>query len=562
MLGFLKIENVALIDALEVGFAPGLNLLTGETGSGKSIIVDSLAALTGERVSSDIIKTGTSAARIEGIFTVTDKTIAALNPIFADAELDLDESNKNEVTVRREITATGRNRVFINDQMTTAGYLKKIGPLLADIHGQGEQASLFDPANHLAMLDDFARNDSLIDDVSKKYGALCVVKNELVSLKQDEAEKLQLLDALIFQVGELERAALKIGEEEELEEEKKKLSNVEKISTLATEAFSYLYEMDGSTVSTLDNALKRIEELAEYDANVQAHLEGIESAAVVLNEVSFTLRELTGHLEYSPERLAEIEDRLAEITRLSRKYGGTVETAIEHLKTSRTRLENIETAELREKELIAELALKRTAYIEAAAKLSSSRVAAAKKFEKQTEAALKDVALEKARFEVKIENEPEADTTFTANGFDRVEFYFSANVGEAAKPLAKTASGGEASRLMLILKTISQAEADGKTAVFDEIDAGIGGRVAEAVGTKLKNLAATQQVLCVTHQPQVASKADRHIVIEKSMTKDSTKISLKTLTSAERVEEIARMLAGERITDAARENAREMIASA
>lgn len=562
MLGFLKIENVALIDALEVEFAPGLNLLTGETGSGKSIIVDSLAALTGERVSSDLIKQGETTARIDGIFTVGNAQAKRLKKIFEETGIDLEQNGETEIIVRRELSTSGKNRVFINDQLTTAGFLKRIGPMLADIHGQGEQASLFDAASHLAMLDDFAQNAALRANVSAVHSSMINVKNELDALKQDEAEKLQLIDVLRFQVEELQRAALKSGETEELEEEKKRLNNTEKISTLATEAFSYLYEMDGSTVSTLDNAIKRIKELAEYDARLTEHIEGLTTAAAVLNDVSYTLRDLSGHLEFSPERLAEIEDRLAEITRLSRKYGGTIETATEHLNEAKTRLENIETAELREKELNAELAQKRTAYIAAAAKLSESRTAAAKKFEKQTEAALKDVALEKARFEVRVETNADDERWFNASGFDKVEFYFSANVGEAAKPLVKTASGGEASRLMLILKTVSQSDADGKTAVFDEIDAGIGGRVAEAVGAKLKQLAATQQVLCVTHQPQVASKADRHIVVEKTMSKDRTSISLKTLTEPERVEEIARMLAGERITDAARENAKEMLASA
>lgn len=562
MLGFLKIENVALIDTLEIEFAQGLNLLTGETGSGKSIIVDSLAALTGERVSSDLIKQGETTARIDGIFTITAAQAKKLANIFDEAGIDLEQTVETEIIVRREISSTGRNRVFINDQLATAGFLKRIGPMLADIHGQGEQASLFDPASHLAMLDDFTKNASLRAETASAFTKLNAVRNELAALKQDEAAKLQLIDVLRSQVDELERAALRSDETDELEEEKKRLNNSEKISTLATEAFSYLYEMDGSTVSTLDNALKRIKELAEYDARLAEHIDGLTTAEAVLNDVSFTLRDLSGHLEFSPERLAEIEDRLAEITRLSRKYGGTIETANEHLSVSKTRLENIETAELREKELTAELAKARDAYIAAAAKLNASRTAAAKKFEKQTEAALKDVALEKARFEVSIETDPENDNRFTSAGFDRVEFYFSANVGEAAKPLAKTASGGEASRLMLILKTVSQTDADGKTAVFDEIDAGIGGRVAEAVGVKLKQLATTQQVLCVTHQPQVASKADWHFIVEKTMSKDRTSISLRTLSETERVEEIARMLAGEKITEAARENAKEMLATA
>jgi DNA repair protein RecN (Recombination protein N) len=560
MLSLLKIENVALIDSLEAEFGPGLNLLTGETGSGKSIIVDSLAALTGERVSSDLIKEGTERARIEGLFTVgASPELAA---VLDESGIDVETAEGGELIVRREISLAGRNRIFINNQLVTAGVLKRIGPYLVDIHGQGEQAALFDAASHGAMLDDFAGSGELLGRTAAAFAAWKAVDAELDALRQDEAEKLQLVDILKFQTDEIRRAGLSTSENEELESEKRRLGNVEKLTTLSSEAYSLLYEMDGSAVATLDQAFQRIEELGEYDARFREYKEGLQSAQAVLEDAAITLRDFRNHLEFSPGRLAEIEDRLAEISRIARKYGGTVETALEHLAGAERRLENIETAELREKELQAELAAKRSAYLEAAAGLSEKRTAAARKFERAVLADLKSVALEKARFEVRIDTAVDDEGRFSARGMDRVEFYFSANPGESPKPIGKVASGGEASRLMLILKSASRPHTTGKTAVFDEIDAGIGGRVAEAVGLKLKELSRAQQVMCVTHQAQVASKADRHFAVEKAMGRKAASISIRELDEGERIEEVARMLAGEKITDAARENAREMLAAA
>lgn len=558
MLSLLRITNIALIDELAVEFGRGLNLLTGETGSGKSIIVDSLNALTGERVTSDLIKEGSDTAKIEGLFTL--RITKPLFTILDESGIEIDAAGEVDLIVRRELSVSGRNRIFINNQLITATVLKCIGPFLVDIHGQGEQSSLFDPASHMELLDAFSGVNNEREKVASAFGEWRTAKTELDDLKRDEAGKLQLVDILKFQVDELSRAALRIGEIEELEEEKLRLNNVEKLSSLSTEAFNTLYDMDGSTVATLDQAIQRIKELAEFDIRFREYIEGLESAAAVLEDVSLTLRDFRSGLEFSPDRIEEIENRLAEITRVSRKYGGTVEAALEHLAESEKRLSNIEMSELRERELNAVLVEKRNNYIAAATALSSKRMAAAKKFEREVESNLKAVALEKAKFEVRFAGGE--DTDFTAKGFDRIEFYFSANPGESPKPIAKVASGGEASRLMLILKTSGRSIADGTSAVFDEIDAGIGGRVAEAVGLKLRSLAEGQQVLCVTHQAQVASKADRHFVVEKAIGKNRTVIGIRELDQTERIEEIARMLAGEKITEAARENAREMLAAA
>ena len=564
MLSLLKINNIALIDSLEIEFGHGLNLLTGETGSGKSIIVDSLGALTGERVSSDLIKQGADSARIEGLFTIPrSKDLAN---ICDQAGIELDDSGDIDVIVRRELSLAGKNRIFVNNQLVTQNLLRQIGSLLVDIHGQGEQAALFDPATHLEMLDDYAGLDVLRSKVAEAYRHWSTTKTELGMLEQNEAEKLQLLDILKFQVDEISRAILKPGEDEELEEEKRRLNNVEKLSTLSEDAYALLYENDESTVTTFEKASRKIDELAEYDSRFAEYKDAIATARAVLEDLAITTRDFRNHLEFSPDRLEEIETRLAEISRLTRKYGGTIDSVLAHLKDASERLENIETAEFREAELRKKLAEQREQYIAAASNLNAKRTAAARKFESAVEKNLKTVALEKAKFEVRIDspnetslNDGQSDRAFSAKGFDRVEFYFSANPGESPKQLSRVASGGEASRLMLIIKTTAKGDEIEKAVVFDEVDAGIGGRVAEAVGAKLKELARSQQVLCVTHQPQVASQADRHFVVEKSMAKNKTTIGVRELDEPHRVEEVARMLAGEHITEAARQNAREMI---
>ncbi|MBK9214400.1 MAG: DNA repair protein RecN [Chloracidobacterium sp.] len=551
MLDLLKIRNVALIDDLAIEFGHGLNLLTGETGSGKSIIVDSLGALTGDRVSTDLIKQGEDTAVIEGLFSPQDKD---LHRALVDAGIE----PADELIVRRELSLEGRNRVFINGVSVTQGFLKNIGSMLADIHGQGEQAALYNVDTHIGMLDDFAGVDTERATVADAYREWSKVRDQLESLKKDESEKLQLIDILRFQVDEIQRASLTVDEDVELETEKRRLNNIEKLSALSSEAFTVLYDDGNSTLATLDRGAKAIQELAEYDEQFRGFNEELDAARAVIAELGTTARDFAAYLEFSPSRLDEIENRLAEISRLKRKYGETIDAVLDYLHVSEERLSHIDTAELREEELNRHLTVLEQGYLAAAGKLHDARAKAATRFAKQVEIDLKDVALDKARFEVRIV----ADGEFTANGTDRVEFYFSANPGEPPRPLAKVASGGEASRLMLILKTASRSRDVGTTAVFDEVDIGIGGRVAEAVGRKLKSLAATQQVFCVTHQPQIASLADRHFLVEKSVEHGRTRIAVRDIDAAEQIDEIARMLAGEQITDAARANARTMLASA
>lgn len=560
MLTLLKIKDIALIDELTIEFGSGLNLLTGETGSGKSIIVDSLGALAGERVTNGLIKEGSSSAVIEGLFSI--KVGNDLRSLLNQSGIEIEEANESDLIIRRELSLTGKNRIFINGQLVTQNLLKRIGTFLADIHGQGEQASIYDNATHIETLDEFAAVGEIKERVKKVFDQMHAVRSELTSLEKDSAEKLQLIDILRFQTNEIKAVNLQIGEDADLEEEKLRLNNVEKLTTLSSEAFALLYDNTESTAATLEKAQRKINELAAFEAKFDEYFEGIASARAVIDDLAAVVRDFQNHIEFSPTRLAEIEDRLAEISRLKRKYGNSIESILEHVRVSEERLSNIETAEFREEQLKAELAQLRCEYLEIADKLHDARAKAAKRFEKEVEENLKAVALEKARFEVRIEALKDQDSAFTANGFDRVGFYFSANAGESPKPVAKVASGGEASRLMLILKTTAKGDVCNKTAVFDEIDVGIGGRIAESVGRKLKDLSTEQQVLCVTHQPQIASLADKHFIVEKETVRGRTIVRTRELTASEQVEEIARMLAGEQVTDAARENARSMLASA
>lgn len=561
MLSLLKITNFALIDDLQVEFEPGLNLLTGETGSGKSIIVDALGVLIGGRFPSDMIKAGESRSVVEGLFSV--EANPGLDQSLERAGI---EKGGDEIVVRRE-TAAGRNKVFINNQLATQSFLREIRPFLVDIHGQGDQQTLLDPNSHLELLDAYGGLEEDRDDVEARFRRWAGVKRELDEIRRADSEKLQLTDILRFQIDELERAAPSSGEDEKLEEERRKLSNIEKLSVMCAEAFGLLYEEEDSAFARIGQAARRVEELAHYDSAFRDHREGLTSALASIEDLAYTLRDFAGGLELSPARLAQVEERLAELSRLKRKYGGTIQDALDHLEHARRRLEGIERSDERIRELQLDLETARQDYLERASQLHRARVTAARALEKGAHRDLAEVALESARLESRIESptgndladESEQARAFTPRGIDRVEFYFSANVGEPPRPLAKVASGGEASRLMLVLKTIANAARFPRTIVFDEIDSGIGGRVSEAVGAKLKRLSQTHQVLCVTHQAQIARFADCHLLVRKEVRSGRTEVEIERLDRRGRVEEVARMLTGADITETARRHAREML---
>ena len=580
MLQLLNISNIALIEELQVEFDNGLNLLTGETGSGKSIIVDALGVLIGGRFSNDLLKSGTDRGFIEGLFLVNANT--DLKRMLVDAGLDrLDEKDTEtfELIIRREVSNTGRNKIFINNQLATVALLRDLREFLVDIHGQGEQQTLFSTDTHLELLDSFANNGSLRDEVAAAYENFKTVQRQLEALNRDEAEKFQLVDTLNYQIQELERAQLSVGEDERLEEERRRLANVEKLTSLCQSSYGRIYEDDESALTRVRQATAELSELSEYESRFREYLEGLESAGALLEDLSFSLRDFADKLEFSPARLAEIDDRLAELSRLKRKYGGTLEAALEHMARSQDRLQQIESSDERERQLKADVANARELYLRVAAKLHKERGRAAKKFEQSVEKSLAEVAMDNARFQVIVSDklqlvgesskaqEHQGDSTTESDklkhighkGTDSIEFYFSANPGEELKPLARIASGGEASRLMLVLKTVANPAEFPRTIVFDEIDTGIGGRVSEAVGAKLKRLSQTNQVLCVTHQPQIARFADSHLTVQKEAAKNRTVVSVVKLDRNGRIEELARMLTGTEITDSARRHAKELL---
>ena len=562
MLALLNISNFALISGLGVEFERGLNLLTGETGSGKSIIVDALGVLIGDRFSPELIRAGETHASVEGLFTLGAHP--QVEAMLEEAGVAASGRGDVELVIRRELSAEGRGRVFVNNRLATVSLLRSLRPLLVDIHGQGTQQTLFDPDTHLELLDAFADLAAEREELAARFRRWSALDRELERLRRDEAEKFHLTDALRFQVSELEAARLVAGEDEQLEAERRRLANLERLTELCGDAYNLTYEESDSTVARLGRLERQVEELSQYESSYRNYLEGLGTARAVLEDLAASLRDFLDGLTFSPARLAEIESRLAELARLKRKYGGTIESALEHLAASRERLRQLGRTDERAVEVAKELSEVRASYLEAATRVHRARVKSAGEFRRAVEASLKEVALEHARFEARVSSSAElgaedAAKSFTPAGFDRVEFYFSANAGEPLRPLAKVASGGEASRLMLVLKTSASPARFPRTIVFDEVDAGIGGRVSEAVGLKLKALSRTNQVLCVTHQAQIARFADTHLLVDKRSARGRTQIGVEQLDRRRRVEEIARMLTGAEITEAARRHAREML---
>ncbi|HYJ45419.1 MAG TPA: AAA family ATPase, partial [Pyrinomonadaceae bacterium] len=385
MLTLLNISNIALIDELRVELERGLNLLTGETGSGKSIIVDALGVLIGGRFASEMIKNNQRSAFIEGMFLIGSNS--ELDRVLQNAGIETNPANEGELLVRRELSS-GRNRIFINNQLATLSLLREIRPLLVDIHGQGEQQTLFNPETHLEILDAFAGLADGRQEVAANYKQWAALNRELEALEKERAEKLQLIDILRFQIDELERARLALGEDERLEEERRRLNNVEKLSALCAEAFDQIYEENSSALARTGQATRRVEELAEYESSFREYIEGLKSTQALLEDLAFRLRDFAEKLEFSPTRLAEVETRLAEVSRLTRKYGGSIESALEHLARSQDRLRRIEHADEREAELQAELRGARAAFLTSAREIHRARVAAARKFERRVESDL------------------------------------------------------------------------------------------------------------------------------------------------------------------------------
>ncbi|MGO9402337.1 MAG: DNA repair protein RecN [Terriglobales bacterium] len=564
MLAELRLENYAVIDNVVVEFAAGLNLLTGETGAGKSILIDALGLLLGDKASTDVIRTGAERAVVAAVFESEGAAARCIEEILETNGLDLDAEN-GSLILRREIAPGGKGRVFINNQPATVAVLKQIAPHLAVIHAQNESIVNFDAAARQELLDAYAGVE--LKDVSAAFTRWKQIRERIADLEQDEQDRMRLLDLWNFQSREIEEARLRISEDEELEAEKRVLANAEKIYGAAINAFDLLYEGNASTSSSLRAAQKHLEELARYEPKFQEALTALESARISVEDVGATLRDYAGGIQASPERLAEIEERLALLDRLKRKYGPTLEQAIVFGEDIRRKLSEMENKDQVLLELRAMLAVAAEEYGKAAHALSRKRLEAGRKLEKLVEAEINDLAM-RASFRIAIE-ENEAEAHWTASGINQVIYRITTNVGETMRPLEQIASGGELSRVMLALKASVEAgtnpagkkksAAAQRTLVFDEIDTGIGGRAAEAVGKKLKALSKGNQVLCVTHLPQIATFADHHYLIEKRETGGRAKATVRQITGEERTEEVARMLSGAKLTETSRKHAEQMI---
>jgi DNA repair protein RecN (Recombination protein N) len=554
MLKLLRINNIALIRELEVELGPGLTLLTGETGAGKSIVIDALSLLLGERASPELIRSGEERASVEAVFEV-----AAAAAILEERGLSADG---DEVVIRRELQSSGKGRATVNGALVPVSLLRDLAPGLAVIHGQHEPQGLLDPATHLDLVDHFAgAGDGR--PVSEFYRDLRAAEAALERLRGDRRESERRREMLEFQANEIERAALAPGEEEALRVEKARQANAGRLSTLSGEAYSLLYDDEGAALSRLGQVFRRIEDLAAIDPSFRPFLDARPEVLAPLEDLALRLRDYHEQLEVSPGRLDEIEGRLAVLERLKKKYGATVEEVLAFGERCRRELDALASPEEQEKTLVARCERLAAAYLERARELSRKRRAAARELRKRVQDELAQLAMEKTRFEVAFapsEAEASADPSlWTERGLERAEFLLSPNAGEELRPLARIASGGELSRIMLGLKSVVRSDVPGLTLVFDEVDAGIGGRVAEVVGRKLKAVAARQQVLCVTHLPQIAAFADQHLAVRKRVEQGRTLTVVEPLAGDTRAEEIARMLGGETITATARQHAREML---
>jgi DNA repair protein RecN (Recombination protein N) len=554
MLLELVVENYAVVERLRVQFHAGLNLLTGETGSGKSIVVDALGLLLGGRASADMVRTGEARARVAGIFEVKEQ--GAVRRLLEPAGLEIEEG---ELLIEREILAGGKSRAFVESRPVSASLLRGLAPLLADIHGQHDQQLLFSADAQRDMLDAFAAKGELLERVALLFADWRAAAAELAELERTEQEKLRLLDMWSFQRKEIESAQLDADEDTALENERRVLQNVQKLQESAATAYEAVYENPESALALARIAAKRVEELLRIDSTLEGLREHLKAAELSLQEVAYGLRDYLSHLEGNPGRLEEVENRLAAIGRLKRKYGQTIPEILAFLEEARTQIASVETAGERMEALRKQQKRLATEFEKAAAELTEARKAAARRLEKRVEAELAQLAMERTVFRVVI-----SEAAWSQTGADAVEFLVSPNLGEEPRPLSKVASGGEISRIALAVKTcLATGGKTGtiRTLVFDEVDTGVGGSAAEGVGRRLKKLSAANQVLCVTHLPQIAGFADHHYRVEKLESRGRTVAAVEELSGDARTREIGRMLSGQKLTDEALRNAEQLIRS-
>ena len=549
MLRFLRIRHLAVIHSTDVEFEPGLNVLTGETGAGKSILVEAVGLLLGGRASGDLVRTGEESATIEAIF----------------------ESAGEELLIRRDVTAQGRSRAFVNGTLATAGALKELSARLIELHGQHEHQTLLDPSTHLPVLDQFGELDALVARTAAAFEVMRRAGDELARTRAAARDRDARLELITFQLGELDRASARPGEDDELSAARQVLANAERVERLCVESYTSLYERDDAILSALGSVWRRLAELATLDSQFQPYLEARDGIKSQLEDLALFLRRYADGIDASPARLQQVEERLALLERLKRKYGPTLADVIARHDALRAGQSDLERGDERIRELENAHRTARSTYLGEARALSEARRRLAVRFAGSLEQLLADLALEKTRISVRFsEVLPEAD--WTERGVDAAEFYLSPNPGEELRPLARIVSGGELSRVMLGIKALTAAERHGFTEtterppsgaapglIFDEVDAGIGGRAADVVGRKLRALGSAFQVLCITHLPQIAAYADSHFQIEKEVARGRTRTTVRRLDAAGRIDELARMLGGAVITDGLRDTAREML---
>ena len=546
MLRFLRVRNFALIDQLEIHFEGGFNLISGETGAGKSIIVDALGLLAGSKASGEMVRSGESRAIVEAIFE-TDLT-------FELERLGLD-SEGSEVIVRREISPDERNRVYINNQPSTVSALRELAPLLLDIHGQHEQQTLLDNASQLALIDAFADSTNLAARVRELFLSAQQVEAILAEITSEHTRKVERLDLLSFQHDEIQRANPKTGETQHVRERLEILANAGKLLEAASRGYEALYESEASVLSLLAQTQRGLRDAAQHDARLQPILEQTEAARISIQDIAYALRDYANQVEADPQELERLQARLAELERLHRKYGPDL---FDHLQKVRREMDSIGLTEIKKEELQQKITSLRREYSEAAFSLSEHRRTASSKLESAVVRELKSLAMPHARFTIAWTDLKPG----RSSGVDRPEFLISPNPGEEPRPLEKIASGGELSRVMLALRTVLAVDRSHKTLVFDEVDAGIGGKAAETVGQKLKELSSRYQVLCVTHLAQIAAFARHQYRIEKLVLDGRSVTRVGGLTGDARVEELARMMSGSRVTDAARKHVKELLKAA
>jgi DNA repair protein RecN (Recombination protein N) len=539
MLRFLSIRHLAVIDRLELEFEPGLNVLTGETGAGKSILVGAIGLLVGGRASADLVRTGEEAAALEAIFEAADG---------------------REILLRREITAQGRSRAFIGGALATSAALRELSTALVDLHGQHEHQLLLDPSAHLDLLDAFAGVEAERAAAASAFGEWQQIRDERNRLIAVQKEGTARAEFLTFQLTEIDRVAPKEGEDEELTAQRVVLANADKLQRLSTDAYQALYEGESAALPALGVVWRRLTDLATIDERFAVHLAARDAVKSQLEDLAYFLRSYASTLEASPARLQEVEDRLALLERLKKKYGPTLGDVLSKRQQIKDDLDLVEHGTERMAEIDNALQGTRAAYVAAAGVLTRKRMTAGDKFSRSLEKTLEDLAMARTRCDVRF-SPATGEAEWSERGVEQAEFYISPNPGEDLKPLARIASGGELSRIMLALKTLATTDAPGKTLIFDEVDAGIGGAVADVVGERLQTLARRCQVLCITHLPQIAAHGSTHFRITKNIRQGRTVTEVARLAPREREEELARMIGGAEVSATVLAGAREMLST-